>query len=85
MEKIFDINRSIGSIGHKIFGAMLCDECRKPSDNLYQFKLEDGTASEDSYCSSCHDKIASQSAASRKERSETIEGTQPVEASRVHR
>ena len=62
-EKIFDKNRSIGSSAHKIFGALICDKCEYPSDNLYQFRLENGEPSEDSYCSNCHNEISSQSAA----------------------
>jgi hypothetical protein len=74
--KIFDKNRSIGSIAHKVFGALLCDECRIPTDNLFQFELEDGNASEDSYCNTCWEKvnnmlISSQAISTLKEGSET--------------
>lgn len=56
-KKIFDKNRSEGSKSYKIFGALTCDECIKPSKKLYQFELEDGEPSEDSYCEKCFNKL----------------------------
>lgn len=51
MIKKLDELRSVGSIAHKCFGALLCDICHKPSNYLY----EESPGGETSICSECFD------------------------------